>query len=363
MAKTAFDADSELARVNVLFYDQRVPNLYDEISVTLGDVKAYAGGQLSKEQLLSTLKLVPSSNATPMTEPAAVPPLPATSQPVAKDVKGESQSNKPTAATVAPQKVAIASPAPRTAEGLVTYRSNYGVTLNYPGSWKAEYPRSGNTVIRFNLPARTFGIVEMQIYSDKETTPPAIVNEDPRDTLETLYWMSMMKDIPEPMQAYTTPESMNRWITHEMDEFHEKCDAAQQRYFRGRYSEFKKWRSQQLDHWTLVSPVALPGSLTAGKNKSVRCAQNAYWISSARSHHEHWHSEGMSSMWEHREHGRDFIRMVSFNSHNEVVLLALYCAEDDAGADNAQFEQLVHGFVCAGTANHPATHSAKTKTK
>jgi hypothetical protein len=68
-------------------------------------------------------------------------------------------------------------------------------------------------------------------------------------------------------------------------------------------------------------------------------------------------------MWEHQEHGRDFIRMVSFNSHTEVVLLALYCAEDDAGADNAQFEQLVHGFVCAGTANHPSTHSAKTKTK
>jgi hypothetical protein len=55
IAKTAFDADSELSRITVLFYDIRIPNTYDEVTVTVGDVAAYGIGKVSKEQLMSAL--------------------------------------------------------------------------------------------------------------------------------------------------------------------------------------------------------------------------------------------------------------------------------------------------------------------
>ena len=55
ITKAIYDvAPSEIARVTVYFYGKDTSQ-YQEVSVTAGDIKAYAAGQMSKEQLLSSL--------------------------------------------------------------------------------------------------------------------------------------------------------------------------------------------------------------------------------------------------------------------------------------------------------------------
>ncbi|MBU6453570.1 MAG: hypothetical protein KGS72_17455 [Cyanobacteria bacterium REEB67] len=58
VAKTIMDlAPGEVPRVTVYFYSASTLSSYKEVSVTAGDVKAFASGSLSKDELLSSIKI------------------------------------------------------------------------------------------------------------------------------------------------------------------------------------------------------------------------------------------------------------------------------------------------------------------
>jgi mannose-6-phosphate isomerase class I len=58
IAKTVMDlAPSDIASVTMYFYGRNDLSAYDEITLSAGDIKAFATGKLSKEQLLASIKL------------------------------------------------------------------------------------------------------------------------------------------------------------------------------------------------------------------------------------------------------------------------------------------------------------------
>jgi hypothetical protein len=64
ITKAIYDAaPSDIARVTVYFYGKDTSQ-YQEVSVTAGDIKAYATGQMSKEQLLSSLVVTAGKQQT-----------------------------------------------------------------------------------------------------------------------------------------------------------------------------------------------------------------------------------------------------------------------------------------------------------
>ncbi len=63
ISKAVFDtAPEELGRVTCYFYGKDMSN-YQEVSVTAGDIKAFASGSMSKDQLLSSLSVKTSSTS------------------------------------------------------------------------------------------------------------------------------------------------------------------------------------------------------------------------------------------------------------------------------------------------------------
>lgn len=65
LAKTVMDLAPEIPRVEVRFYDQTSLNRFKQISVSAGDVKAFAGGTIKEEQLLNGLVLKQEETTDP----------------------------------------------------------------------------------------------------------------------------------------------------------------------------------------------------------------------------------------------------------------------------------------------------------
>jgi hypothetical protein len=376
MSKTAFDADPELSRVNVLFYDPLIPGAYDEVPVTLGDVKAYGARQLSEEQLLSALKLTrmnqnggtavtsnqpqPGQSGKVPSEASQAPANPPQSTDQHSDQKPSSKTDKESTAS-APAAVKVASAG--TASSAAAHKepvnpgeqksaySAYGVTFAYPSSWRVEYPRGGNATVRFYLPAQqgTAANIEMQIYSAKDTNATALVQSDPRDTLEPEYNLS---------RAEGLPDSVRGFVLQEIDEWHERRNEMERRLAnQGRYGDFREWLAHEHNMWTVLTPVKIAGSINAGLDKSIHCAQSAYWTSNAQGG-----KRFSDVLFRNRSTSRHFARLVAFSTTNGVAMLGLFCAEPDAGYVNSQFEQLLGTLQCAKV-SHPAAHGAKGKGK
>lgn len=58
LAKVAMESDPEITKVKVRFFERNEPSRYSEVSVGAGDVKAFASGDITQKQLLSSLDLV-----------------------------------------------------------------------------------------------------------------------------------------------------------------------------------------------------------------------------------------------------------------------------------------------------------------
>ena len=80
-----------------------------------------------------------------------------------------------------------------------------------------------------------------------------------------------------------------------------------------------------------VTGVQIPSSLKLGQSKTISGVQRAYWASPMMS-------------------AREYMRTVSFASHEYVFQLLLVCTEKDASAANASFEQLLSELKLASSA-------------
>lgn len=67
LAKTVMELDANVPRVEIRFYNQNALSRYKKISVSAGDVKAFASGTMSEEQLINSLVL----NEEETTDPGA----------------------------------------------------------------------------------------------------------------------------------------------------------------------------------------------------------------------------------------------------------------------------------------------------
>jgi len=329
IAKTAFDADPDLSRARVLFYDTRVPDTYYEVTVTVGDVAAFGAGKVSKEQLLSALEVKKMSSGSALGSSSSEPRslLPGT-QASSQNAPGAEQNIASSAAsgTKTAVKSNNATPQKLGAAGRAIY-SNYGVVLSYPTQWRPEYPRSGNTLVRFFLPAASTlasSVVEMHVYAQKAVSLDDIVGEDPRDTFEEASHLQWMRSLPGGLQS-EAEQWQQGWQQERQDEWHEK-DAKAQSYFmkKGQPGLYKSWRLQRRNKWSTLNSVALPASVSIGQNKSVHCQQRAYWIVP-------------------RMGVRDFVRFVAFNTSGCTIVLGLFCPETDASSASAQFEEFLAG--------------------
>lgn len=65
LAKTVMDLAPEIPRVEVRFYEQTSLNRYKQISISAGDVKAFASGSIKEEQLLNGLVLKQEETTDP----------------------------------------------------------------------------------------------------------------------------------------------------------------------------------------------------------------------------------------------------------------------------------------------------------
>lgn len=65
LAKTVMDLAPEIPRVEVRFYEQTSLNRFKQISVSAGDVKAFAGGTIKEDQLLNGLVLKQEETTDP----------------------------------------------------------------------------------------------------------------------------------------------------------------------------------------------------------------------------------------------------------------------------------------------------------
>lgn len=65
LAKTVMDLDSKVPRVEVRFFHQNALSRYKKISISAGDVKAFASGSMSEDQLLASLALTEEETKDP----------------------------------------------------------------------------------------------------------------------------------------------------------------------------------------------------------------------------------------------------------------------------------------------------------
>lgn len=65
LAKTVMELDATVPRVEIRFYNQNALSKYKKISVSAGDVKAFASGTMSEEQLISSLVLSEEETTDP----------------------------------------------------------------------------------------------------------------------------------------------------------------------------------------------------------------------------------------------------------------------------------------------------------
>jgi hypothetical protein len=68
MAKEIMTAYPAIVRVKVLFYDATNPNKYREVMIRQGDVKAFAGRQLTPDQLMASIEIISGELRNPIAD-------------------------------------------------------------------------------------------------------------------------------------------------------------------------------------------------------------------------------------------------------------------------------------------------------
>lgn len=289
IAKTAFQLAPELSRSVVQYYDMRIPNEYSEVTVTVGDVAAYGKGDISREQLLSALKITSVKTAAPVASGRSAAKI--------------QSSNASTA---------IAGGATTKSDGdnRASY-SNVGVTIKYPATWTAEYPQRGNTVVRLNIPVTSSvpSTIEMQAFASNAYKPIDAIKADPRDTFEVArdkIWLQI------------APTMARKFV----DLWHAE-DAQAYRTFasKGDLIGYSRWKFNRRNQSSKLVSIAVPASINIGQDKSIRAVQRAYYIEEI----------GVGA--------RHYCRSVAFSSGNCTVLLGVFSPEINASTANAQFEE------------------------
>lgn len=160
-AKTLFTSDPELARVVVHFHFKQNPAAYSEVGVSVGDVKAYAAGTITKDQLLDGISLhqhIPTT--TPHTTPSSGTATPAS---------GMAVFNHP----------------------------GYGVRFDYPSTWTPEGPQSSNILARFKAKYQSEQptVVELKVFPSEGITPVDVATMSPQNIFQPAWragWLDMM---------------------------------------------------------------------------------------------------------------------------------------------------------------------------
>lgn len=160
-AKTLFNSDPELARVVVHFHYKQNPAAYSEVGVSVGDVKAYAAGTITKDQLLDGISLhqhIPSA---------------------------------------APHTIPSSGMAPPAAGMAVFNHPGYGVRFEYPSTWTPEGPQSSNILTRFKVKYQSEQptVVELKVFPAEGITPVDVATMNPQKIFQPAWraaWLDMM---------------------------------------------------------------------------------------------------------------------------------------------------------------------------
>ncbi len=303
VGKAVFAADPSLSRTVVRFHDLRNPKEYSEVHVSVGDVKAYGAGSISKEQLLSGIEF--NKHEEPPVALAGSSPL----------------------TVVRPKEAIKTEPiaAPKVSAGMTSYK-NYGLTLNYPSSWQIEYPKSGNSLARFFFKAQAgqSSIVELRVYSGSVSAANAAAI-DPESLFGKIWEIAWMQSMSDLMGANMISRMGHHEHSHEHSREREHEHEGEHRWHRNHVS---------------VAGVQVPPSIKVGQSKKLTAYQKAYWASAP-----------MSS--------REYMRAVSFASSQYVYQLLLLCPEKEASSSNAEFEQVLSAIQVAS--NQKATTAKASK--
>jgi hypothetical protein len=356
IAKTAFDADPELSRATVLFYDPRMPDNYSSVAVTLGDVVAYKAGKVSKEQLLSALKLVAQTSGSGSTATSEIQtPASSTNSNDGPSTQTSSGASSTTTTDSTKTGTTIASITPSTPTGAKTSNnlvsaktaslaagrtafSSYGVTFTYPSQWRPEYPHGFNILVRYVVPLKMVmnlpSAIEMQVYS-QDVTPTDVVESDPRDTFQ---------DDWERLWMLGAPEFLKGELQHEMTEWREENAKAQQFYInKGQPTAYKSWKFHRRNEWSKLAGVALPASINIGTNKSIHCLQRAYWITPKLGN-------------------RLFARVVAFNHSGCTIVFGIFVPEPDSSTMTAELDDILASVkLSSAPAKKPVAAKKKAK--
>jgi hypothetical protein len=373
-SKSVFEADSTVARVQVYFFDMRDPSIYDEVGVTLGDVTAYAAGQISHEQLLAGIQIGKHANALPWasspgtTVSATTNKISDASKTLSADPQPASASQRESTVTItgntspnsngqpeqhgqppddSPTRVSKThasshSALPPPPANLSTY-TNYGVTFKYPYSWAIEHPRSGNCLAQFffkSAPNIQDSMIEVRVHAQSSTKPVELVQMPPAAIFTNGWKVVWLRSMPESMRLMFSAHHGNHHRRHyHNDEGPEQTESDSYGY--GHHRQVKS-DSERDQRYQKFSGVTIPATLQIGANKSVKAWQRGYW------------AEAVTSP-------KEFMRSVAFTSSPYVIQLNLISPHQDASMANAAFDQLLNQLVCAATPTHAASSGKKIK--
>jgi len=340
-AKAAFEADSSLSRITVLFYDERIPQNFFEVPVSLGEVAAFKSGQITQAQLLSGLKLINHS----------APELPAatSSKEQSRDASDQKQDlqtlmeamkSSPDKQASGEKKIAIATPAPSAGNHGNSVYSNYGVSLSYPTTWSVDYPRQGNTLLRFFMPDKS--TVEMRVYSRNEVKPQDVVDANPEDMFRVSWTNAWTKSVSSGLPS--------EWA--EVFQRHEAHEAAERDERMRKFKEQYKQRTGREYHTSIYQAVSLPASVSLGVGKTVKCLQRGY-CATPLMYREHG-GEGTAA-----SQLSEYIQLIVFESGAYTIQLNLLTPYKNAYSATAEFNSLLADMRVAPA--KPAAASKKQK--
>ena len=356
LAKTAFGADPELTRTIVRFFDVRQPNTYYGASVTVGDVAAFGSGKVSKDQLLSALKISRvSSEQNGSSKEGSLAKGSESVAPITSATDSTAQGaplnpiagagTTPPGTQLSPAQVlAIAAllhsgnPAheakPSTTR--IPYR-NYGISFSHPADWTIDSPKGTNILVRFfgkGEPMKGGPIIEIHLYAANAQTPEGLITQDLRSTFMDASQKTMLIGAP--------PELSAKILKYHADEARSEEFKKAAYIKQNRLAQFYKDKQAYLNSITTSVPVAIPEKITIGTSKTIHALQRAIWSESQLGNNL-------------------FIRTVAFTCSGYVFQFGLVSPKDTATAGNATLDQMCSEIVCAKTEKSSAHAPAAKK--